>query len=145
MNYIIKLGCVLTLAFSTLNVLAEGVSFYPHSNPNLPFSTATQVGNIVYLSGQIGDKDGMLSSDMATQAHQVMLNIQAATKATGVTMADIFKCTVMIDDMAQWKAFSDIYITYFDKTKLPARSAFGADGLAMNAMFEVECMAYKAQ
>jgi 2-iminobutanoate/2-iminopropanoate deaminase len=135
--------CLFTLTLSA-NALAGGVTFYPNPNPALPFSTATQVGNVVYLSGQIGDKDGKLSSDMATQAHQMMRNIQDAVKATGVTMDDIFKCTVMIDDMQQWKAFSDIYVTYFNKDKLPARSAFGADGLAMGAMFEVECMAYKA-
>lgn len=142
MQKLIKFIGLLGFVYSGLTH-ASGVTFYPHSNPALPFAMATQVGDVVYLSGQIGDKDGKLSDDMTTQAHQVMKNIQLAGESAGVTMADIFKCTVMIEDMQNWKAFSDIYVSYFDINKLPARSAFGADGLAMGAMFEVECMAYK--
>tara|TARA_R110000868_G_scaffold381227_4_gene647618 strand:- start:115 stop:555 length:441 start_codon:yes stop_codon:yes gene_type:complete len=143
MKSIIKVTSLLSLLLSTLTSHAGGVTFYPHPNPALPFSMATQVGDVVYLSGQIGDKDGKLSADLATQAHQVMLNIKLAGESAGVGMDDIFKCLVMIEDMQNWKAFSDIYVTYFDENKLPARSAFGADGLALGAMFEVECMAYK--
>lgn len=143
MQYIVKLLGICCLLVSSLHALAGGVTFYPHPNPALPFSMATQVGDVVYLSGQIGDKDGKLSADMASQAHQVMLNIKLAGESAGVGMDDIFKCLVMIKDMQNWKAFSDIYVTYFDKDKLPARSAFGAEGLALGAMFEVECMAYK--
>lgn len=143
MQNVTKFIGLLGLVYSGLSH-ATGVTFYPHPNPALPFAMATQVGDVVYLSGQIGDKDGKLSDDMTTQAHQVMKNIQLASQSAGVTMADIFKCTVMIEDMQNWKAFSDIYVSYFDQAKLPARSAFGADGLAMGAMFEVECMAYKS-
>ena len=46
----------------------------------------------------------------------------------------------MIDDIAQWGAFNEIYVEYFPGPK-PARSAFGADGLALGAAIEVECWA----
>jgi 2-iminobutanoate/2-iminopropanoate deaminase len=53
----------------------------------------------------------------------------------------VFKCLVMIDDISQWGLFNTVYTQYFNKP-YPARSAFGADGLALNASFEMECMAY---
>jgi enamine deaminase RidA (YjgF/YER057c/UK114 family) len=48
----------------------------------------------------------------------------------------------MLDDMADWPAFNAVYVTYFKPGRMPARSAFGTDGLALNAKVEVECMAY---
>jgi len=49
---------------------------------------------------------------------------------------------VMLDNMADWPAFNKVYVTYFPDGKFPARSAFGADGLALGALLEVECWAY---
>jgi enamine deaminase RidA (YjgF/YER057c/UK114 family) len=46
----------------------------------------------------------------------------------------------MIDDISQWGLFNSVYTQYFKKP-YPARSAFGADGLALNASFEMECIA----
>jgi enamine deaminase RidA (YjgF/YER057c/UK114 family) len=52
------------------------------------------------------------------------------------------KCTVMLDNMADWPAFNKVYVTYFADSKFPARSAFGAAGLALGALLEVECIAH---
>jgi enamine deaminase RidA (YjgF/YER057c/UK114 family) len=51
----------------------------------------------------------------------------------------------MLDSMADWPAFNAVYRTYFPDGKFPARSAFGADGLALGALLEVECIAYAAK
>jgi enamine deaminase RidA (YjgF/YER057c/UK114 family) len=48
----------------------------------------------------------------------------------------------MLADMSKWGDFNKIYLTYFDPNRLPARSAFGVNGLALGAQVEVECMAY---
>ncbi|RDV28191.1 RidA family protein [Alteromonas aestuariivivens] len=142
-----RLSALLLTSFLSLPTLAEDntIQYYPSANPDAPFSVATQVGNTVYLSGQIPlDENGNLPETMEAQAHQVMKNVQAAANAAGVTLNDLFKCTVMIDDIALWGEFNKVYITYFERGRLPARSAFGADGLAMGAMLEVECMAFKS-
>ena len=47
----------------------------------------------------------------------------------------------MIDDISQWSLFNSVYVQYFEKP-YPARSAFGADGLAADASFELECIAH---
>ena len=109
----------------------------------LPFSTAVRAGNTVYLSGEIGrTANGTLPDGIDAQARQTMDNIGAALKSAGLGWSDIVKCTVMLDNMADWPAFNQVYVTYFPDGKFPARSAFGADGLALGALLEVECIAY---
>jgi reactive intermediate/imine deaminase len=109
----------------------------------LPFSAAVRAGDILYLSGQIGTRpDGTLAEGMEAQARQTMDNIAAVLAAAGLGWSDVFRCMVMLDDMAQWQAFNRIYVGYFGDGPLPARSALGADGLALGALVEVECQAY---
>ena len=109
----------------------------------LPFASAVRVGDMLYLSGQIGNKpDGTLPAGIEAQSRQVMDNIGAVLKSAGLGFGDVVKCTVMIDDIKQWGDFNKVYVTYFPDGKFPARSAFGADGLAMGALIEVECWAY---
>ena len=79
---------------------------------------------------------------MEAQARQTMDNIGAILKGQGLGFGDVFKCTVMLDDMADWPAFNKVYVTYFPDGKFPARSAFGADGLALGALVELECTAH---
>ncbi|MEC8494380.1 MAG: Rid family hydrolase, partial [Planctomycetota bacterium] len=60
--------------------------------------------------------------------------------AHGASMGDVVKCTVMLADISEWAAFNEIYRTYFDG-RYPARSALGANGLALGARVEVDCIA----
>lgn len=109
----------------------------------LPFSEAVRVGDMFYLSGQIGNApDGKLPEGIDAQARQAMDNIGRVLKGQGLGFGDVVKCTVMLDNMADWPAFNKVYVTYFPDGKFPARSAFGADGLALGAVLEVECWAY---
>ena len=109
----------------------------------LPFSSAVRVGDLLFLSGQIGNtSDGKLPAGIEAQARQAMENIGAVLKGQGLGFGDLVKCTVMLDDMANWPAFNQVYVTYFPDGKYPARSAFGADGLALGALLEVECIAH---
>lgn len=109
----------------------------------LPFSAAVRVGDVLYLSGQIGTRaDGSLAEGIEAQSRQTMDNIGEVLRQAGLGWGDVFRCLVMIDDMSQWQAFNRVYVTYFDEARLPARSALGADGLALGALVEVECQAY---
>ena len=78
----------------------------------------------------------------AGQARQAMDNIGAILKSAKLGWGDVAKCTVMLDNMADWPAFNPIYASYFPNGQFPARSAFGTDGLALGALLEVECIAY---
>lgn len=108
----------------------------------LPFSEAVRVGDLLFLSGQLGRRpDGTLPTEFDAQARQLMDNIGGVLTKAGIGWGDVVKCTVMLDDMTNWPAFNRIYVTYFTDGKFPARSAFGADGLALGAALEVECIA----
>jgi enamine deaminase RidA (YjgF/YER057c/UK114 family) len=76
------------------------------------------------------------------ETKQVMDNIGEVLKVNGLTFDDVFKCTVMLAHMFNWGAFNKIYVTYFKPERLPARSAFGANGLVLDAEVELECWAY---
>ncbi len=109
-----------------------------------PFSEAVRVGNILILSGQIGidPSTGKLApGGIKAEAAQTLKNIKSTLKKHGLSMNNVFKCTVMLADINEWGDFNSVYIEFFSGRK-PARSAFGASGLAMNSRVEVECWAY---
>lgn len=114
----------------------------------LPFSQAVRVGNVLYLSGALGNAPGkaeLVTGGIEAEARQTMENIGAVLRENRLSFADVFKCTVMLADMSKWAAFNQVYLTYFNPDRLPARSAFGASGLALGAQVEVECWAYAGE
>jgi len=116
------------------------------SGKPLPFSDAVRVGDILYLSGQIGiDVDGKLPNGIEAQTKQAMENVGAVLKHAGVGYERIFHCTAFLADMKDWPAFNKVYVGYFPDGKMPARSAFGANGLALGALLEIECQAYAGE
>jgi reactive intermediate/imine deaminase len=109
----------------------------------LPFSDAVRVGDVLYLSGQIGiGPDGKLPAGIEAQTQQAMVNLGAVLKRAGLGYADVFHCTALLADMKDWPSFNTVYVPYFPAGKMPARSAFGASGLALGALLEIECQAY---
>ena len=112
----------------------EPVGAYPH---------ARRAGNLLFLSGKIGNLPGtrtLAEGGIEGESRQTMENIKATLERWDSSLERVVKCTVMIDDIAQWGAFNEVYVEYFPDNK-PARSAFGADGLALGAAVEVECIA----
>lgn len=110
---------------------------------NLPFSECVAVGDLLFLSGQLGNHPGRLElveGGIVAEARQTMENIDAVLNANGSSLDKIVKCTVMLADIAEWPAFNEVYLSYFNE-HYPARSAFGATGLALGARVEVECIA----
>ena len=108
-----------------------------------PFSDAVRVGHVLYLSGQIGiGPDGKLPDGIDAQTRQAMDNMGSVLKRAGLNYGDVFHCTAFLSDMKNWPAFNKVYVPYFPAGKLPARSAFGANGLALGALLEIECQAY---
>lgn len=110
---------------------------------NLPFSDAVRVGNMLYLSGQIGNLPGtptLVPGGIAAETKQAMENIRAVLEKNGSSLNQVVKCTVMLADIAEWNEMNAVYVTYFPES-LPARSAFATSGLALGARTEIECIA----
>ena len=108
----------------------------------LPFSPAIKAGGMIYLSGQVGNLPGTLDlpEGVAAQTRQTMENIKTVLEAAGASLYDVVKCTVFLDNIDDWGAMNEVYITFWDGHP-PARSALGADGLALGALLEIECIA----
>lgn len=120
--------------------------FHPFSAiPGLPFSEAVEVGELMFLAGQIGSgPDGKLvAGGIAAETRQTLANIKAVLERHGSGPDRIVKVTVMMADMNEWGAMNAEYVRHFGKN-LPARSAFGCSSLAMNARVEIECVALKS-
>jgi reactive intermediate/imine deaminase len=108
-----------------------------------PFSEAVRVGDILYLSGQLGvDGSGSLvTGSVKAETRQTLENIRSILERNNSGMDRVVKCTVMLADIADRSAMSEVYVTFFPKDRLPARSTFGTSGLALGAKVEIECMA----
>mgnify|MGYP001425389872 CR=1 FL=1 len=110
-----------------------------------PFSEATVVNGIIYLSGEIGTiADGsLIPGGIEAETKQTLTNIKNKLERMGGSMDDVFKCTCMLSDIKDWPLMSQEYKKFFNPQKLPARSAFAGSGLALGAKLEIECMAIK--
>lgn len=117
-------------------------TFLGDSNP-YPFSEAVRVGNTLYMSGQIGVKDGKLvKGGIDAETKQTLDNIQNTLSKYGYQKSDLIKCIAMLADMDDFDDFNKAYKAELSKP-YPARSAFGVSELAAGASVEIECIAAK--
>ena len=114
----------------------------PGGLTGLPFSAATKVGNVLYLSGQIGilPSGQLADTGIVGQARQTLENIKAVLELAGSSLERVFKCTVFLVDMRDYARMNDVYRSYFPKDP-PARSTVAGSGLAFGARVEIECLA----
>ena len=136
---------VLTLCLTTRSLTAQHkeVLRVPGAVEGIPFSPVVKVGNVLYLSGQIGNVPGtrqLADTGIAGQTRQTMENIRALLSAAGSSLERVFKCTVFLASMNDYVPMNAVYATYFPKDP-PARSAMAGSGLALGARVEIECMA----
>ena len=113
----------------------------------LPFSSAVRVGDMLYLAGQIGtDSTGALvPGGIGPETRQTMENIRGVIGRNGSSMDRVVRCLVMLANMDEWSAMNQVYVEFFPANHLPARSAIGANGLALGARVEIECLAVTSQ
>lgn len=129
---------------NTLNTSPEYLTSAETTSLNLPFSEAVKVGNMLYLSGVLGNVPGakiLVPGEIKGETKQAMENIKRILERNNSSMEQVVKCKVMLADIQDWQAMNEVYITYFSPDKFPGRSAMGAKGLALNARVEIECLA----
>lgn len=136
---------VLFMSFSPL-VMASEVELLTspqHESLDLPFSEAVAYGDLLFLSGQIGAKPGemkLVKGGVKAQTRQTMANIRSILERHGSGMNRILKCTIFLANMDEWGAMNEAYIAALGDHR-PARSALGANGLALDGAVEIECIA----
>jgi len=98
---------------------------------------------MLYLSGQLGTDPAtteLVPGGVAAETRQAMENIRQVLERHGSSLDRVVKCTVMMADMAEWPQMNEVYASFFPD-HFPARSALGANGLALGAAVEIECWA----
>jgi len=125
---------------------AAAPEFFPSpdsARQSLPFSEAVRVGDLLFLSGQIGIAPGsptVVTGGLEAETNQALANIKGVLERHGSSLDRVVKCTVFLADIRDWPAFNLIYRRTFHPP-YPARSAFAANGLALGAKVEIDCIA----
>lgn len=108
-----------------------------------PYSQGFEVGGLVFTSGQIpvNPDTGEVPQGIAAQARQSCENVKAILNAAGCELAQVFKTTCFLADMADFAAFNQVYAEYFSSK--PARSCVAVKELPKGVLCEIEAIAVK--
>jgi len=107
-----------------------------------PYSQAVQVGNFIFLAGQIGidPETGQLAEGTEAQARQVMENLAAVLEQAGATTDDIVRCDIHLIDLSEFGLVNKIYAGYFN-APYPARVTVESSALPKGARVEIAAIA----
>lgn len=105
------------------------------------YSQAVQVGQTVYLSGQIGLNPATmeLADGFEAQTVQVFDNLKAVAEAAGGTLADAVKLTIYLTDLDNFAKVNEVMARYFSEP-YPARAAVGVKALPKGAQVEADAI-----
>jgi reactive intermediate/imine deaminase len=107
-----------------------------------PYSQAVEIGNTLWLSGQIpldpATKE-LVAGGVEAQIHQVFKNLKAVITAAGASFDDVVKVTVFLTDLSHFALVNKIMAEHF-REPYPARSSIGVASLPRGAQVEVECI-----
>lgn len=119
-------------------------------NPGWPrakksgFAMATQVGETIYVAGQVAqDPDGKLvgQGDMAAQARQVFANIRDILAVAGATMDDVVKITAYVTDMGRYGDYNAVRAEVFPKAQMASATIAAPTLVRDGFLVEVEAIA----
>jgi reactive intermediate/imine deaminase len=138
------IGAILVvLAATPLVAQQRQVIHTPQEVKGLPFSSAVRVGNLLFLSGQIGNVPGtrqFADTGIAGQTRAALENINSILTAAGSSLDHVVKCTVFLASFDDYAGMNGVYATFFP-TDPPARATVAVSGLAFGARTEIECIA----
>jgi 2-iminobutanoate/2-iminopropanoate deaminase len=107
-----------------------------------PFSMGMQVGNLVFISGQVGQdqKTGnLVDGGIEAQTEQVIANLKAVLEAAGKSLADVARVGVYLTTMNDFAAMNAIYAKHFTEP-FPARTTIAVAGLPRGALVEMDAV-----
>ncbi len=108
-----------------------------------PYSQAVRTGNLLFCSGQIpiNPASGKIeATDVEAQAVQVIANIKGLLSGVDLTIKNVVKATMFLQDMNDFAKVNAIYEAGFEGHK-PARSTIQVAKLPLGALVEIEVIA----
>lgn len=108
-----------------------------------PYSQAVLAGNLLFISGQIALKEGVMVQDtIQAETHQVMRNIMAILQEAGMDFGNVVKSTIFVKDLNNFQVINEVYGSYFGENP-PARETVEVSRLPKDANVEISCIALK--
>ena len=107
-----------------------------------PYSQAIEANGVLYCSGQIAINPAegkIVAKTIEEQAEQCCRNVEAVLKEAGTDMGHVVKTTCFLAEIADFKAFNEVYARHF--ISKPARSCVAVKDLPAGALCEVEAVA----
>jgi 2-iminobutanoate/2-iminopropanoate deaminase len=83
----------------------------------------------------------IVGENAAEQAEQVMKNLEAVLVESGIGFSNVLKCTIFLQDMADFAAVNEVYGARFENDP-PARETVAVKTLPKNVLVEISCIAY---
>jgi reactive intermediate/imine deaminase len=110
-----------------------------------PFAHATAAGDLLLVTGQMptGVDGSLIVGDIAAQTDQVMRNLARVLELVGGGLSDVVQVRAYLVDWADYEPFNATYASWFHG-RLPSRTCVGVSGLAMDALVEVDLLAWRA-
>ncbi|MCB0328368.1 MAG: RidA family protein [Bdellovibrionales bacterium] len=108
-----------------------------------PYSQATVVGNLAFLSGQVPidpSTGKLVEGGIEEQTDQVMQNLSAVLRKLGADFSNVCKTTILLKDLSHFATVNELYGTAMGEAK-PARATFQVAGLPLGALVEIEMIA----
>lgn len=109
-----------------------------------PYNQAVIANGFLFASGQIcinPQTGGLVNTDIETETHQVMKNIEAILLAANLKFDNIVKTTIFLSDMVLFTRVNAVYASYFS-SNFPARETVAVKGLPKNVNVEISITAY---
>ena len=109
-----------------------------------PYTQAVVSGNLVFVSGQIGlDENGNLPKELEEQAAIALKNMESILNAAGASRCSVLKTTIYLKNIGDFKLVNEIYADFFSGCPVfPARSTVEVSNLPLNALIEIDCIAW---
>ena len=110
-----------------------------------PYSQAIDLGNMVFVSGQIpvDPATGKMADTVEEQAAQSLANLKAILAEAGLSMANVVKTVIFLADINDFAAVNAVYAKAFAEP-FPARSCVQVAAIPKGAKLEIECIAVRA-
>jgi 2-iminobutanoate/2-iminopropanoate deaminase len=109
-----------------------------------PYSQAVDLGDLVFLSGQIplDPASGQIvgAGDVVAQTERVLQNMQGVLQAAGMTLSNVVRTTVFMIDLAEFPRMNEVYAKYFPQDP-PARSTVQVAALPRGSQVEIDAIA----
>lgn len=113
---------------------------------DIPVPAAVRAGDLVYVSGCIGNEHGKLKlveGGITAEARQALGHLHAALEAAGSAVDRVIKCNIYVVDLAEFGALNEAYLELFGAHR-PARATVAVSELVLGARVEIECVALTA-